>query len=361
MKKTKPSNVVAILYQHLDDHLWGVIARFRHREGQGKVSPYSRSAPFVISRTIGEDRVIYGSIETLLLEIRLTVLDLVDEDQKWQTETTSSESDYSYARRVKNSLLALAVEARNLDDLLSHRNLGEVPCFDYEDKPIGNVPIRKALDYLVHNRYVYIDGMHIKDMFSDRAWSDTKVRDRFMGYGIRWVDLVNGILALVEAVTIQDIVALLRKRLSRFRTSNDNRDLILLIQNVHALTAWLSRRQSDRRYGSILTEICSPLAQGRVTQIDPKTVNGKLSIAFEFRGGASISTLKVAPEWTFGVAVQAKCRIWDSKGTSVYEDSDYRTYKADLGHDKFLGIIDRTFGRDAVVQSNERFSLGPAC
>ena len=361
MKKKKQSDVVAILYKPVNDHLWGVIARFKHREGQGKVPPYLQSAPFVISRTIGSDRVVYGSVETLLLEIRLTVLDLVDENRKWEAAKASSESDYSYARRAKNGLLALAVEARNLDDLLLHRNLGEVQCFNYDDKPIGNVPIRKVLDYLVHNRYVYTDGTYIKDIFSDRSWSDMKVRKQFMGYGIQLTDLINGILALVDAVTIRDIIALLRKRLSRFRASNDNQDLILLIQNMYALTAWLSRRQPDRRYASILTEMCSPLAQGRLTQIDPKEVNGRLSIAFEFRGGASISTLKVAPEWTFGVVVQAKCCIRDSKGTLVYEDSDYQTYKADLSHDKFLGIIDRTFGYDTVVHSKERFGLSPGC
>ncbi|MCY3879554.1 MAG: hypothetical protein OXF74_10305 [Rhodobacteraceae bacterium] len=47
----------------------------------------------------------------------------------------------------------------------------------------------------------------------------------------------------------------------------------------------------------MLTEISNPLAQ-----IDPKEVNGRVSIGFEFRGGANIFTLKVAPEWTSGVA-----------------------------------------------------------
>ncbi len=106
MKKSK-SDVVVLWYKSLDDHLWGVIARFKHREGQGKISLHSQSAPFVISRTIGPDSVVYGSVETLLLEIRLAVLDLVDENRKWETAAKSNKSDNSYVRRVKNNLLAV--------------------------------------------------------------------------------------------------------------------------------------------------------------------------------------------------------------------------------------------------------------
>ena len=321
MKKKRQSNGVTVLYRRVGDHLWGVIARFKHRAGQGKVPPHSQSAPFVISRTVGADRVVYGSVETLLREIHLTVLDLAEENRKWAAATTSAAMDYSYARRIKNSLLALAVEARNLDDLLPHRNLGEVRCFDYDEKPIGNVPIRKVLDYLVHNRYVYIDSAHIRDIFSDRSWAHTKVRSRFMGYSIQWIDLVNGVLALTQSVTVRDVVKLLSERLSGLSASTDHRDLVLLVQNVNALTDWLSRRLSDRRYGCLLRELCGPLAAEKLSRLDPKEVGTDLYTEFVFRGGASIPTLKIAPEWKFGVAVQAKCRVRDSKGVPDYPRS----------------------------------------
>ena len=168
-KQTAQSDVAVILYTPLDDHLWGCVARFKHREGQGTVPPYSQSAPFVISRTVGSNTVVYGSVDTLLQEIRLAVLDLARENQAWAATNASNESDYTYARRTKNILLTLAAETRNVGDLLPHLNVGNVQCLDYNEKPLGDVPIRKVLDYLIHSRYVYIDSTHIKDVFSDPA------------------------------------------------------------------------------------------------------------------------------------------------------------------------------------------------
>ena len=357
MKKKRRSEVVSLLQKRVGDHLWGVIVRAKLRPGQGKVPPDSQSSPFVISRNIGADRVVYGSVEALLREIHLTVLDLMDENRRWADATISSESDYTYARRVKNSLLALAVEARNLDDLLKRRGLGEIPCFGYDRKPIGNVPIRKVLDYLVHNRYVYVDSELIRDIFSDRSWSHAKVKSRFMGYSINWYELLNGILALTGSVTIGDVIELLSERLSRLNASTDHRDLVLLVQNVHALTAWLSGKQSDRRYGDLLPQLCGPMAQEHLSGLDPEAVGTHLYPEFAFRGGASIPTLKIAPKWTFGVAVQAKCRIRDGTGESVFEDSDFRTYKTELDHDAFLQVVDRTFGDDPILPPAQRLSL----
>lgn len=356
----KQSDNFVILYQRIEDHLWGCIARFKHREGQGNVSPYSQSAPFVISRTIGSDTVVYGSIETLLWEIRLAVLDIVHENQVWAATNTSSESDYTYSRHTKNILITLAVEIRNVSDLLPHLNVGDIQCLDYDAKPIGDVPVRKVLDYLIHNRYVYIDSIHIKDVFSDRPWSDKKVQRQFMGYAILWSELINRILVFTDSITIRDITKLLRKRLDRLGLSTDHRDLILIIQNIHALTNWIAKRLSDNRYPSIIQRLCSPLARDKLSALDPAVVGTKLSIFFTFRGGVNIGVLKLLPVTQFQVTVQARCLIRDCYGHPVHDDSDFQTYTVDVDHADFLRVVEQSFGSESVLEPAEAFSLATA-
>ena len=356
-KKTAQYDIAKTLYTYLDDHLWGCVARLKHRKGQGRVPPYSQSAPFVISRTVGSNTVVYGSVDTLLREIRLAVLDLVHENQAWAATTASNESDYTYARRTKNTLLTLAAEVRNVHDLLLHLNVGNVQCLDYDEKPLGDVPIRKVLDYLIHSRYVYIDSTHIKDIFSDRPWSHKKVQRQFMGYRISWIELINRILAFTDSVTVRDITKLLRIKLQRLQSSSDQRDLILVVQNIHALTNWIARRQSDSRYASIIQALCSPLVGDKLSALDPSEVGTALSMSFDFRGGVSIGTLKLLPDTQFRISVQARCLIRNNRGSLVYEDSDFQTYSADVGHMDFLKAVDQSFGSDSVLEPAEAFNF----
>ena len=355
-KKTAQSDIAAILYKRLDDHLWGCVARFKHRKGQGRVPPYSLSAPFVISRTVGSNTVVYGSVDTLLREIRFAVFDLARENQAWAATHASSESDYTYARHTKNTLLTLAAEVRNVDDLMPHLNVGNVQCLDYDEQPLGDVPIRKVLNYLIHSRYVYIDSTHIKDLFSDRPWSYTKVQRQFMGYRIPWIELINRILAFTGSVTVRDITKLLRIKLHRLRSSSDEREMILIVQNIHALTNWISRRQSDSRYASIIRVLCSPLAGDKLSALDPSAVGTDLSISFAFRGGVSINILELLPDTRFHISVQARCLIRNSRGSLVCEDSDFQTHSADVDHFDFLKAVDQTFGSDSVVEPAEAFN-----
>ena len=178
-----------------------------------------------------------------------------------------------------------------------------------------------------------------------------------MGYRIPWIELTNRILAFTNSVTVRDVTKLLRIKLRRLRSSSDHRELILVVQNIHALTNWIARRQSDSRYASIFRVLLSPLAGDKLSALDPSVVGTDLDISFGFRGGVSIGILKLLPDTQFRISVQARCLIRNSRGSLVYEDSDFQTYSADVDHADFLEAVDQSFGSDSVMEPAEAFSL----
>ncbi|MCY4559357.1 MAG: hypothetical protein OXF79_23855 [Chloroflexi bacterium] len=185
----EPKEIMRVLYNNENPQiLYGHIAFYKPSPETGEMLTHKESAPFVISETIGAgDSVVLGSAEVLLQDVRrlldhlriqigelhdalkpsttesavqgekTLLLQVPDGDWEQQTYTNAK-------RRIADTLILISTQARNLFHLFPRLDR-KVTVLDYDGKPTGKIKLTELFNQFVHNRYFYIDGEHVSDLF----------------------------------------------------------------------------------------------------------------------------------------------------------------------------------------------------
>ncbi len=235
-------DVISLIYTRSGSRLYGCIRFFRPEPNQQHIEPFRQSAPFVISQSIGpKETIVYGSVNELIREIRRLLDDVSECNEKFKstlrlggviTDETRDNSGrkvvtipegekgdklfYEYVREVTNILLLLSTQTRNLFQLYPRFNNCCISRFDYEGNKVDNIPLKELFDYFVHNRYLFVDGEHVVDLFSDKFSPKSSISQTFMGYKIRWREYLGAIRSVTDNVKMRDLTGLLRGRLKNF-------------------------------------------------------------------------------------------------------------------------------------------------
>ena len=159
---------------------------------------------------------------------------------------------FEYIREVTNILILLSTQTRNLFDILPRFNKTTISKFDYDGNKSGTMQLREAFDHLVHNRYLFVDGEHIVDIFSDRFTSKSSISKSFMGYKISWREYVSAIRDVTSQVSVTDVTNILRGRLKRLSSKSPHNDIVFLVQNLESFSKILAKKIPDKKYTSML-------------------------------------------------------------------------------------------------------------
>ena len=100
---------------------------------------------------------------------------------------------FDYLMKTENGLLSLAVYSRILFEMLPALGKSKIPVYDYDLNRIGDETLKSIADLMCHQRYLFIDGEIIRDLFSDKK----SLSKSFMGAGIKWREYRNAIKQLI--------------------------------------------------------------------------------------------------------------------------------------------------------------------
>ncbi|MYG41129.1 MAG: hypothetical protein F4201_10020 [Nitrospira sp. SB0677_bin_15] len=362
---------ISLIYTRRGSLLYGCIRFFRANSNQQSVKAFRQSAPFVISQSIGKNEiVVYGSINELVREIR-RLMDAINEchdkfhlalrqsgvatdeslDSSGKIIVRLPEGDkedklfFEYIREVTNILLLISSQTRNLFQLYNRFNNRCISQFDYEGNEAGSIPLNELFNYFVHNRYLFVDGEYVVDLFSDKFAPKSSISQTFMGYKIKWREYIDAIRGVTDDIRIKDLTGLLRGRIKSLSSNSPHKDIVFLVQNLESFSNLLATKIPDKRYEFMLNLLFDKRATQALADLGERKGRFKQVVTFT---APHIKIHQELNEKKF--TVQVRCCF------ALHNDDEQRAKKEalddhsiDVDYDRFLALVDNTFGDDSLV------------
>ena len=361
MKKTMTPQEerMVLLYRKADRRLFGHIAFYKkgHPDQKTAGKPYRESKPFAIGRYLenGDDSLeVLGSVVFLLEEIRQVIRGFLNDNNGWHarrgrltSEAEIAKADRAYDRQTMQFVLLASLHTRNLMDLMPRFNDRSIPRLDYANPPDGQVTLRELFDVLIHNRYYYFDGAHVRDLFSDDfKKKNSALSGRFMGYGFDILDFVKGVSAIIEEVTVKDLTQLLWRRFKELSAESKPQEVISLVQNVHDFSELLKAKIPTAGYEfmtSLMFEDLDDTLQGVTseTQQDGTTVDTQTVFFTSPHIGIASDLDKKEFEIRFRRSV--------GRQDPGLVREDLKDHKTRIGFEEFFRKVKDAFGNDRVL------------
>lgn len=272
MTKQKKQDRLFLYYRMHGTHLYGAVRVVRESH-DNQLATY----PFVISKRLGARKIVYGSLVHLMakiIDLISTSMNIGPDLASIPEETKASsvqhgrhigvfmhalpESEHSESilhqqdQTLEEKVILVAVQLRNLLDILLKKDEVKINLYDYEGKPIDKISLRQFVGLVIHHRYIFVDGIYIHDIVSDKKELPSK---RLFGSKVNIVEFFDAALDVVNGITIKDFVDVLRSRLPELSASSESRDIIFAIQNVHALTNVIRNEIANKEQFSPLADL----------------------------------------------------------------------------------------------------------
>ena len=364
--------VMSLIYTQSGPILYGCIRFFGSTKVDSRLTLHRQSSPFVISQSIGNhDVVVYGSLYDLVRELRRLCDDLDIQHKNFRktlheagvaTSQASSASGkkvivsvpdsevanslyFEYIREVTNILILLSTQTRNLFDILPRFNKTTISKFDYDGNKSGTMQLREAFDHLVHNRYLFVDGEHIVDIFSDRFTSKSSISTSFMGYKISWREYVSAIRDVTSQVSVTDVTNILRGRLKRFSSKSPHNDIVFLVQNLESFSKILAKKIPDKKYTSMLDLLFSNKGTDYISNLGKGKKVVEETVTFT---APHVKILDELSEKKFNIRVRCKVEMRHD-GKYLVQEKDLTEHSIDVGYVELFDRVNACFGQDTLM------------
>ena len=368
--------IISLIYNRSGSCLYGCIRFFSSSKKQKLVALNRQSAPFVISQSIGGNEfIVYGSIYELIREIRRLIDDLSNCQERFNSTLNRSGVDtdetpdssggkvvisipegdtedrlfFEYIREVTNILLLISSRTRNLFEIFPKFNQECIDELDYGGNKAGNILLKELFDHFVHNRYLFVDGEYVVDIFSDKFSPKSSISKTFMGYKINWREYIDTIRRVIDDVRMKDLTGLLRGRLEKLSPDSSHKDIVFLVQNLESFSQLLDVKIPDERYKFMLDllfnerlnqEIANKIAAlGRGEQVVEETVTFT---------SPHIKIYEELSERKF--TIQARCSLaLRHNNKYLFKDQILNDHNVDIGYQEFLDRVNSVFGNDSLL------------
>ena len=368
-------DIISLIYTRSGSCLYGCIQFFRPNEKQDSVGPFRHSAPFVISQSIRKNEtIVYGSVYGLIQEIRRLLDDLSECNEKFNStlrlsgvNTEETRDSFGkrivvtipegekgdklfceYVREVTNILLLLSSQTRNLFQLYPRFNKHCISQFDYEGNKVGSIPLKELFDYFVHNRYLFVDGEYVRDLFSDKFSSKSSISQKFMGYKISWREYIDAIRSVTDDVTMKDLTGLLRGRLKKLSSNSSHKDIVFLVQNLESFSNLLAIKIPDKRYTFMLNLMFDERVNRRLVEFRGK--KEKVEQVVTTFTAPHIKIHEELSEKKFAIRVRCKFDLGGNSEKSTKEE-ELENHRIDVNYEQFFDRVNSAFGNDSLLNS----------
>lgn len=251
MSREVDRHAIGVFYKaeetRVGTNIYAHVQCFRGKPGQGSVSAFRTSAPFVLACRYGSREVVPGSVVETLRNIRRLIERLSQSTarsgEKLESLPKGALKDAAYQeyeQEISNALVLVSCQLRNV--FHAFPAVGEkptVPMFDYEGKPVESVRMHVLLDLFVHNRYMHLHNEYITDLFSGKPPAGTVFAEKFMGYRFKVNDFLLVAQQAIESLTLKHLATRLRSDMKRLNTDMPHYEMVFLIQNVASFSRLL--------------------------------------------------------------------------------------------------------------------------
>ena len=227
MSREADRHAIGVFYKaeetRVGTNIYAHVQCFRGKPGQGSVSAFRTSAPFVLACRYGSREVVPGSVVETLRNIRRLIERLSQSTarsgEKLESLPKGALKDAAYQeyeQEISNALVLVSCQLRNV--FHAFPAVGEkptVPMFDYEGKPVESVRMHVLLDLFVHNRYMHLHNEYITDLFSGKPPAGTVFAEKFMGYRFKVNDFLLVAQQAIESLTLKHLATRLRSDMKR--------------------------------------------------------------------------------------------------------------------------------------------------
>ena len=255
---------------------------------------------------------------------------------------------FEYVREVTNTLLLISSQTRNLFQLYPRFNDCCISQFDYEGNKAGNIRLKELFDYFVHNRYLFVDGEYVADIFSDKFSPKSSISETFMGYKIAWREYIDAIRKVTDDVRMKDLTRLLRGRLKDLSSASSHKDIVFLVQNLKSFSNLLAMKVPDERYRFMLNLLFDEKANqslANIANIEERKRSITQVVTFT---APHINIHEELSEKKFSIQVRCKLALRGNNEQLIKEEA-LDNHSIDMGYSQFLNRVDSVFGDDSLV------------
>lgn len=344
-----------VVYQWIDPHLYGAISIVKEEDAEkSDVVQLEWSYPYVVSKKLNDEEIVYGSVLYLIGEVAKPILrmnrrlralekslpdDFRSSMQVFRTDCAivhqASESAFpaSFLHQqeelTKEALVLSGLHLRTLLKIFGGKRNTFVTLYDYESKRIDTVSLNKLLNTLMHYRYCVISGEYIHDIVSE----DTRLKSRrLFGSKVSSAELFKAILHFISGIKINDFVGMLRRRLERLTVDSEPQDIIFAVQNVHSLSQIIGDRIADGRFQEVQDFLFSQLTEDESQRIDDSRGESEVELVRRF----------TKPAFKIGADLHAK-RIEMSLNIND------KTESFQFDQEELFGVLIRVYGDDPLM------------
>ena len=338
-KKAGPQEGMRLLYTKRGGRLYGHIAFYRRdHQDKTKMIQHRQSRPFVIGESEpGSERlVVFGSVDFLLREIRRTVEDFIALNKQWwfsRKDQSNARIDSDYDRHVMDFVILVSTHTRNLFHLINRLNDREITKFTYENKPDGTVKMKELFDILIHNRYYYFDGTHIRDIFSDKFGEKSRISSHFMGYGFELGEFINGVIETIRDVQMRDLTQILRGKFKNLDLNSDAQAVVSLIQNLHSFSEIMKEKIPSSGYNFMMNLMFANIPSEGKTEV---------RILFE-SPNIGINSDLTRKEF------EIKVRYTTDPTIQTPDRKNLKDHGVSVGYHEFFNKVNTAFGKDRLI------------
>ena len=328
--------------------------------------------------TVGEDEVVvYGSVYELIREIRRLIDDLLNCQKRFNSTlrrsgvNTDEKPDssgktilisipdgdkedrlfFEYIREVTNILFLISSRTRNLFEIFPRFDKQCIDRLDYEGNKAGSISLKELFDHFVHNRYLFVDGEYVVDIFSDKFSSKSSISETFMGYKIKWRDYIDAIRRVTDDVRMKDLTQLLRGRLGKLSSSASHKDIVFLVQNLESFSQLLVREIPDKGYEFMLNLLFNERLDQEVTNKIANIGMGKQTV--EETVTFTAPHIKICEELSkkeFTIQVQCSLSLRHNN-KCLLKDQALKDHSVDVGYKEFLDCVNDAFSDDPLLMN----------
>lgn len=375
-KDTRRKDIMHVLYRDEAPILYAWVGFFNRTPGKESQS-HSGSSPYIARLTMGDgEEVVPGSLKFMVEDAYKTVQSILTIDDQYidalaragvRIADLEKDEEGNVSARIPDGarsdclnigrglacmLSLLSIQVRNLFDIVP-RLEKKPPTFPLTNLATGEqveeVGMRVLLNHFVHSRYLFIHGDMVVDLFPSKPPEDAPVNQRFMGYGIGWRDLVATVDDMVSAVTVNDLLGVLRGGIRGFSRGTGNGDVVFLVQNMLSLTSILqAKATTDKRYADLLNSISSSMdLSSYLEKYRPKTGE-------PIQVSVSVGSPHIAVHEEVGkrmVRMNMKCwvRMIGGDGRMIHRGREPESVTLPFDHDEFFNRVGRLFGSDRLL------------
>ena len=352
----KKINKLFLLYQRRRADLYGAICPVL------KVGRQQTSAPFVISKMLGNKEIVYGSMIDLVVKLNNILIKYNDHQHQIgkslderNIQPTKDESRHGgvvktvpefegidsffheHEEKDEETIFLFAVYLRSLIEVFGKSVDEKLVIYTYEGHDSSNtISMRELSNILMHNRYLVIRNEYLTNMFSDIKHLSS---GKYFGSKINIFEYFSAAQKIFKQnITFDVFLDMIELRLDKVSAQSDPQEIIFLVQNIHSLNKMVETRISDNRFSEMMDLLFKKTTDSmlRNAQIHHPDRN-ELFIQFTF----TPPTFQIAEDLS-------------SKKIEVSTTTNGTQEKLELKCKDLFSALKKSFGKDPLITFEKR-------